>query len=224
MRPGIRATLALAALLLLGSAYLSFGGYRAWRDQMNLMEQPTVEAYVAQGGDQIIAGRPVPSGAPVWIEFTLNGKPMRVMGWLADTGKGKKVLIGDRIPVHVDPADPNHWTSQTEPPRLSLSLAPGAAALAFALIALVAAWMARWPVLRTWREGECVPAEVVGWQQSPLAPRSRVARCVRLESDDRRVFRVYVPRSAIPPEGEAIYVLVHPRGGPVLHEGWGNVQ
>ena len=88
-------------------------------------------------------------------------------------------------------------------------------------IVFLVAFIKRSRLARLWKSGEAVPAIALDSRQVALAPRSRAVRLTPADSDDRRVYTVFVPSASPVSEGDRFWLLVPPDGrGPVAAASW----
>lgn len=195
--PQVRFRWIFGLIVLIGALWFAISGMRGWFRDKSLIQLPTVLAKIKRANDDIHLGRPVPMGAAVLVELRRDEQPIESWGTLAGYESAKPPAIGEDIPIHVDPEDPNRWTARNEPPSLVVSLFPALICLFFVILAFIAAWMRRRSVLRIWRDAPAVPAVAVEWQHNALAPRSFSAKCSLAEpTQDRTLFQVIVPAAA----------------------------
>lgn len=217
--PGVRFWWVAGVGLLLAAGYMTFAGYRAWSHQAWLARHGTVvQAKVVQANQLVWEGRGAPPDADVVLAFDWAGRPHRTTGRLANRRPGEFIFVGRLEPIRVNPADPNDWTAFTGPPPAGGFFLGTIVATPPAALALLAAWLARRGVLRTYRDGRVVPARVVGRQQTALAPNSAAVRCAPVADDGTpgRVVTVYVPKRPAGDAGDAgdeVLVLCRPTGG-----------
>jgi hypothetical protein len=192
--PNVRFRWVFALIVLLGAAWFGVSGLRSWQRDKALLQVPTINAKIIGANADTHLGRPVPAGATVYVEWKKDGQAIQSVGSLAGYTSAAPPNIGEEVPIHVDPEDTTRWTARNEPPSLMTNLFAALACSVFALLALLSAWVKRRGVLRVWREAPVHDASVIEWQHSPLAPRSRAAKCTI--ADDPRVFHVIVPAAA----------------------------
>jgi hypothetical protein len=72
------------------------------------------------------------------------------------------------------------------------------------------AFVARRGIVRTYRDGEAMLAEVVGVGHSAAAPLKRMVRCAVHVGDDVRLARVLLPPEQSPPVGHPIWLIAPP--------------
>ena len=154
------------------------------------------------------AGKVLSPDTPVDIKYTVEGKEYRPYGVLA--GRREQVRTRTLVPIYVSRADPSRWTARTEPARLwgellgAFMLAPGAVVL------LAVAWLKRRSVLRVYRDGEAVLAEVMGVGQTPSAPFSRLLRCAMDRGQGVTVVKTILPASRHLARGDLVWLIVPP--------------
>jgi hypothetical protein len=140
--------------------------------------------------------------------------------------RGERVVSGPKNPVtlRVDPNDPSRWTDRTTaPPLLSRMVIPLSIGLPIVAVLGLVAWSGRGSAARVWRDGPSVPAMVVGPAgQTPFAPRSSAVRCTPADSNDKRVFTVFLPAGAAPvAAGDVVWVVRPPdRREPAYAAAW----
>ncbi len=199
-------------LALLGVT-LYYGGSRSWwwwREKRLIENGVKVQAEVMSpyAGVDWPAGKVLSPDTPVDIKYTAGGKEHRPYGLLA--GRKEQIKTRTMVPIYVDRSDPTRWTARTEPARLSgellgaFMLAPGAVLL------LVVAWWKRRQVLRVYRDGEAVLAEVMGVGQTPSAPFSRLIRCAMDRGQGVTLVKTILPASKRITPGGLIWLIVPP--------------
>jgi hypothetical protein len=222
---------AALALVLLG-LYLCGQQVLSWRRQVWLVEHGTeVTATVKQANNELFR-RKQPGDASVVLAFEWQGKPYQVSGILEGRNPRDQISVEDKVPIRIDPNDPDTWTARGDRPPLGVELVGGGILIGLAVLAVLPAVVLRGRVLRTWRDGPPARAVIVGRHQTALAPRARAVRCMLdeagppgeadapAESDggERRVMTVYAPASVA--WGEELTVLVPPGGGRPLAVAW----
>ncbi len=115
------------------------------------------------------------------------------------------------IPIHVDPAKPERFSTGTSP-SLAADLLVSAILAPTALLLLAYAWIVRRQYLRIWRLGEAALAGVLEVGQSPLAPFSQTLYCARRDQRNAITFSLLIPNRAgkLAP-GDCLWVIVDPR-------------
>lgn len=227
--PRVRMWWVLAAGLLLLLLYIAATQTSAWFTERRLIRSgAAMEAKILSADSPVVGnftpGRPMPPDSDVDLEFTwTDGRKLKVTGKsFGHIDAKQNVVVGNTVAIHVDPDDPSVWTSRTTPAplfsRQLIAFSVGAPLLAI-LVAL--AFVRRRSFLAVYRDGRVAGAIVVGLGQSPFAPRSRAVRCTLAESNDKRVFTVYLPPGMMPTPGESIRV-VRPAAQlePAMAVGW----
>jgi hypothetical protein len=217
--PNVRFRWVFALIVLLGGFWFAISGVQSWLRDKSLMQVSPISATISQANSDIHPGRPVPPGATVYVQWKKDGQTVTSAGTLSGYSSKAPPNIGEDIQIRVDPEDTNRWTARNEPPTLMPNLLPAIACILFALVVVLTAWLRRRRVLQIWRDAPVQPASVLEWQHTPLAPRSRSAKCT-LE-DDARVFSVVIPAKAAERAKTAgqIQVLV-PQHGQRLAVDW----
>jgi hypothetical protein len=217
--PNVRFRWIFALIVLLGGIWFGISGLRTWLSDKSLLLIPTINATIKEAGSDTHPGRPVPVGVGVLVEWKKDGQPIQAWGSLSGYTSAVPPNIGEEVPIHVDPADPNHWTARNEPPSLMTNLFAAFACIVFALLACLAAWSRRRSVLRIWRDAPVAEADVMEWQHTPLAPRSRSAKCTL--ADDARIFHVIVPAAAAEKsKGTGVLQVLVPQQGQRMAVDW----
>jgi hypothetical protein len=142
---------------------------------------------------------PLPGGRTHELDIRLEPKP------------NSFARVGDELTIRVDPNRPDFWTEQTEtrPWRMEL-VAPALLLPLVAILVGITVWR-RQGVLRVWRQAPLAPVEVVQVDHTAMAPRSRIVRFARQDSDDRRLGSALVPvHAGIPSIGETLWLVVPP--------------
>jgi len=118
------------------------------------------------------------------------------------TGPGKKV------PLYVDPGNPDHWTDRVEISWAEDTLV-GMLFLPIVLLLLAIAIFNRWQTLAAWKNGPAMHATVVEVKQSATAPKSRILRMVLGHYHDQRIFTTLIPtRRARYSSGDVVWVVI----------------
>jgi hypothetical protein len=205
----------VTALAVLGAGlYVGAMQTADWYREVRLIRHGVpVTAKVVSVNYKDMPGNSQPGDGFVVINFELQGQQRQVTGNLSGRPASQFIKVGEKVDFKVDPNDPTVWTSRQQPAPLSGELGiPLAAAMAAAVVAAVS-WMLRRRVLRSYRLGERAAARAVSRFRSALAPRLWAVRCVLIDSDDKRIFTVYVP-SRFPSEpGEIVEIILPPKAG-----------
>ena len=186
-----------------------------WFSERRLINNGTaVEATIDAAHSQVVGnvtkGRPMPPDSEAELSFDWNGARQKVRGQLPEFMEQKKnVVVGETVTLHVDPDDPAKWTSRTKPaPLLSRQLIGVSVGLPVVLVLIVLAVLKQRRVVEIYRNGRASNALVVGLGQSAVAPRAKALRCTPVETNDKRVFNVYLPAGAAPvTPGDVVSVL-----------------
>jgi hypothetical protein len=199
---------ALAALLV--ATYLLASRYWLWRQDARLVRDGLpVQAAVRQTATEPVKGKSQPANSIVTLDYTVDGRAYVAEGVLR--GRTEAIVVGNLVPIRVDPANPSRWTGATTVLQLGPRLVPGLIVLPVVLVFALASLVARARFLRLWRDGQAIEALVLESRQTALAPRARAVRCTPADPDDRRVIDVYVPPAlAWLAKGDALRVLAPP--------------
>ena len=214
--PRVRAWWLLALVLLAITLTLGLQQYLAWSKLHSAIASgvtvPTTIVRTEEFGQ-----RKFSSNTPMILRYEYKGKtyePHGTLEWL-----DRFVTEGDIVPVHIDPNDPENWTSRNRVPSLAVAMIAAILVGPVAIVAGLVAMVARSGVLKTYRSGTLTPAIVSANKQTPLAPRSRAIVC-SLTTGGRSI-EVFVPPSlAKLAPGEPIDLLLPPRGGRPLSAAW----
>jgi hypothetical protein len=202
---------------ILGFAVLGVASYYAvtrfylWNLETRLVTRgEKIEAEVM--GWDIGADNPknkvVPPDTAVDVQYTYKGVTYRPHGVLA--GRKESIFTGHAVPLFIDPADPTHWTARTTPGALSDELLSAGIIAPFIPIFFAAAFLRRRSVLRIYRQGEAVSAEILAVGHSAAAPFSRLLRCAIQAGNDVRVIKVLLPTRKSPTVGESLWLIAPP--------------
>jgi len=216
--PRVRSWWVLALVLLVIAAYLAVVQYRDWsRLHRAVSSGVIVPARVDREEWDNRVGKKVSPGATVGITYKYNGVTYTQEGTLY--GLNTFAIVGQDVPVHIDPKDPSNWTARNDTPSLAVAMVGALLVLPTAMLAGLLAVFARHKVLATYRHGQAVALTVASNRQTPLAPRSRAIKCALPPSG--RLIEVFVPGAmASLAEGETVTVIVPPRGGRPIAAAW----
>ena len=216
--PHVRFWWMAAAVLFLIGVYFVISQYLTLRRQAWLVREGTVvQALVLQAGSEEARDKLIPPDNPVSLEFEWpaeSGRKVRVQGYLE--GRTEHIPVKGLVPIRIDPNNPRFWTARIDPaPATWRDWLAALIVLPIAAVVFAAGVLKRRRLLRLWRDGEAIPAAALDSRLTALAPRSRAVRVVPTEAVDRRVRTVYLPSSAPVPQGERLWILLHPdnRGG-----------
>jgi len=128
---------------------------------------------------------------------------------------------GDKLTIHVDPADPRRFTPEAEVRPLLPNLIATFVLLPFVIGLGTTAIVLRWRILRLWASGTAMEAVVTACRQSASSPRSRLCICALANQanptadvvrSERIPLRVAIPYAAgIPAPGDLLWLIVAPR-------------
>ena len=216
--PHVRAWWLLATVLLLLGAYLGLTQYLDWsRLNRAINSGVTVPATVLAVEGDGRKGKSVSAGAQVVISYEYQGKTYQQNGTLS--GLINATRVGEAVPLHLDPADPNNWTARGDVPSLPVAMTGAILVLPVALIAALIAFVARSAVLKTYEHGPSAEAQVIGNKQTPLAPKSRAITC-SLSQGGRTIEVVVPPALAGLAQGDAISLILPRKSGRPLAASW----
>ena len=184
--------------------------YRWFHDQKLISEGMQVMARIENDDEAIpvVKGHPIHVDSVIAMVYEIKGQRYRVKGPLRGYEKDIKFTNEFDTPIRVDPANPTVWTSRITPLPLWRALLGAMMLAPVAAILLAGVWWNRRHVLRTYRDGEMIAAEVVGIKQAALGPGSKVVRCVIA---DGRILTTMVPSRRAPTTlGDLIWLLALP--------------
>lgn len=120
---------------------------------------------------------------------------------------GKRVSVGDMIPLRLNPEDGTDFRFQTDPPSIVQAIVPGSVLSGFAIVPFGLALLKRGRVLRAWREGDAIEADVQQVGTTPLAPRSKL---LKVRTADGQTAQLLWPnRLGAIQAGQSIDVIRH---------------
>lgn len=213
LEPRARSWLLVAVALGLLAAYLLISQYVIYYRDDWLFEKGTrvdaelfrVESSTTPG--QTYYNDPV---RDVDLRYQVGGKPIVFKGYLGSFDGGR-LDVGSKIPIRVDPSDPQRFTARQRPVTLIPHLVAGLSLLPLVAVAItVAAWRRR-RLLHLWEAGELLPAVVIRATGVAVAPSARAIECTATDSDDTEIRRAYVPTGrgvAVPSRGDLVWLIV----------------
>jgi hypothetical protein len=141
------------------------------------------------------------------LKFKLpDGKVCEVNEPLKD--QRKALGPGMKIPLYVDPKNPNRWTDRTDISWIEDTMV-GIMLLPMILLLLVISIVNRFAVLKAWKNGHAIHATVVEIKQSATAPFSRLLQMVLSNYHDQRIFTTLIPtRLAHYQPGDIVWVII----------------
>ena len=216
--PHVRFWWALTLVVLGIGVYVGTTQWLVWSREVRLIRSGrVVDAEIMTASGLSSRWQQLPPNVVVTIKYEVDGKVYDQMGYLK--GRTEFIQVRSKVPIRIDPADPDQWTARTEPAWLLQELT-GAIVVLPVFVALAGVTLLqRARVARVWRDGEATRAIVVDSRQTALAPRSRLVRCTPADARDNRVVQVYVPAGAASGlhPAEELWLLFPPggRGNPV---------
>jgi hypothetical protein len=207
----VRLWVVLGLALLVVAVY--YGASRTWwwwQERRLIQNGLKVQAEIMGPyvGEDWPANKVLLPDAQVDIVYEVNGRKFRPHSALA--GRKEQIKTRTLIPIYVDPKDPEQWTPRQEPPWLAGELLGTFLVGPAAVLLLMIALLKRRHVLKIYRDGEAVPAEVIGVGQTPSAPLSRLVRCAVNCEEGARVIKTIVPASSNLRPGDLIWLIVPP--------------
>lgn len=193
------------AIIMVGMAATDF--YRWSHEQKLVRDGIQVMARIENDDEAIpvVRGHPIRVGSRVAMVYEIKGQRYRQKGSLLGYEKDLRFTNEFDTPIRVDPADPTVWTSRLTPVPLWRAMMGAMMLVPIAGVLLAGVWWNRRQVLRTYREGELMAAEVIGIKQAALGPGSKAIRCVIA---DGRVLTTMVPSRRAPTViGDVIWLL-----------------
>ena len=130
-----------------------------------------VDAEIMTAGGLSSRWQQLPPNSIVTLRYEVDGKTYDQVGYLK--GRTEFIQVHSKVPVRIDPSNPDQWTARTEPASLLQELT-GALVVLPAFVALaVVSLVQRSRMARVWRDGEARRAIVVESRQTALAHRAR---------------------------------------------------
>lgn len=127
-------------------------------------------------------------------------------------GRSEQIFTHVPLPLFIDPNNPLHWTARTVPAPLANEILPALMLAPFVVLLFVVSYLRRQRVLRIYREGEALEAEVMSVGHSAAAPFSRLLSCAaHAESGDDRVMKILLPTRKSPGVGETLWLIALPK-------------
>lgn len=210
----VRLWVLLSLIVCLVTAYLFYSRISESLKERNLIYNGTkVDAIIDEIEGQTTPGIKVPrSSAPnVKMHYKASdGTDAKIEGNLTRVLEGD-VVVGETLPIRIDPKDSRIWTDRTEPRGWLANLSMPLIFLPLAVVSLLILIIKRQGVLKIWKNGVPATASVVSLQHSGLAPSSRLLRYALTESEDRRVFTMLYPvQAGLPEKGDELQLIVAP--------------
>ncbi len=220
IEPRVRGWWLVFLATMLVAAYFCVTQYIAWRAENRLLTEGTpVQATIDSVGRITAPRARFEPNLPANLTFQLNDQEYRVEGILA--GRIKPLEVGERVTLHVDPADPaTHWTAREKATSFGAAFVAVWTLVALALLALAGGLFGRRRVLRLYETGATATATVEDVRQTALAPSSRLVRCAIDSTGDNRLYSVYYPRTPIPVDVGQQIPVIYSKSGKAIAVDW----
>jgi hypothetical protein len=218
--PHVRtAWLAGAALLLIGAGIL-FQRISTWRLAAHLIEDGVpIDATVIEVNGSTLKGRSESGDRPLTLRVEYKGEAHEYrVPYLDGRSAEEPLVVGQTIPIRIDPADVNHWSPLQKPTPLANELMGGGIVVGTGVLLCIVAVLLRANVLKTYRDAPQVEAVVLSSRHAAIAPRAWQVRCSPVADGDDRVFTVYTPATVN--VANATLRLLTPAHGRVLATEW----
>jgi hypothetical protein len=212
--PHVRFWWVLTLVVLGIGVYVGVGQWLVWSREVRLIRNGrVVDAEIMTASGLSSRWQQLPPNVIVTIKYEVDGKVYDQTGYLK--GRTDFIQVRSKVPIRVDPSDPDQWTARTAPASLLQELTGALVVLPVFLALAAASLLQRARLARVWRGGEATRAIVVDSRQTALAPRSRLVRCTPADARDNRVVQVYVPAGAASGlhPAEELWLLFPPGGG-----------
>ena len=205
----------VTALVVLGAGlYVGILETADWYKEVRLIRHGMpVTAKVRAVNGKDLPGTSQPGDSYVVLGFYVDGQRHEVTGHIAGRPASQFIKEGEQVTIQVDPNDLIVWTSRQQPAPLSSVLGIPLAVVVAAAVVGAVSWLLRRRVLRSYRLGERAAARAITRFRSALAPRLWAVRCVRIGSDNKQIFTVYVPARFPSEPGETVDVILPPKAG-----------
>lgn len=168
--------------------------------------------FLTVNGDPVRKRYPRNEAMAAVVTFDWQGKPYQLSIPRLEAKPGGYAVVGETLPIKVDPNDPTRWTEETTAKPWSEELTAVGLLLPLAAIAFIVLVMRRRAILNTWMHEPLLNATVIETRQSGAAPMSRIVRFTLNNEPDRRIWTMLIPVSAgIPAKGESIWLVCPPK-------------
>jgi hypothetical protein len=197
--------------MLVIASYYAISRVYFWSQENRLIqhgEKVQAEVMGWEVGGDAPKNKIVPPDAGIDLLYSYKGQTYRPHGYLA--GRKEQIKTRTTVPLFIDPANPSRWTGRTEPASLMQELLSAMILVPFVFLFFALALVTRRQVLRIYREGEPVLAEVVSIGHSAAAPLSRMVRCAVHLGDEARIIKTVLPAQKTPAVGETLWLLAPP--------------
>lgn len=198
----------LGLVLLAVAGYYTVTRWYDWSVEKRLIvsgESVEAEVLTTEQGGEYIKNKPIPKGSGMDFRYTFRGETYRLHGFME--GREGLIMTGQKIPIRIDPGHPTRWTARTKPALLWMELMIPILLVPFIILLLLVAWWQRGQVLRVYRDGEAVLAEVVGVGHSAAAPFSKMVRCAVHVGAEARIVKAILPPRRVPAVGQLLWLI-----------------
>lgn len=210
--PRITRWVAAVAVLTALFAYLAGNSAYQWMlvRKLILSGEQVSARIVSANGFTRVGMRQDPTSL-VELTFQSGGKDYKVGGPLI--GRAEFLMIGDEVPIRVNPENPRQWTYRTEPPQLAYELAAPSLVL-IPLAAVVAALViGRLSLLKLWATGAVAPAIIADLRTSAMAPTRPRATCLVVDGEKRLTVAVNLAPEQRQLRRQDVFAVVYNRSG-----------
>jgi hypothetical protein len=204
----------LGAALLIITCYYAISRIYLWTEETKLIthgEKVMGEVTGWSGGVAAKNQHAVLSpNTVVDIEYSYKGTVYHDRSELI--GRTEQIFTHTPFPLFIDPKNPLHWTARIVPAPLASELLPALMLAPFVVLLFVVAFLRRQRVLRIYREGQAIQAEVMNVGHSAAAPFSRLLSCAaHLDANEDRVIKILLPTRKAPDVGETLWLIALPK-------------
>jgi hypothetical protein len=208
----VRLWLLLGAGLLAITCYYAISRIYLWTEENRLVRHgdKVIGEVVGWSGGEAPKGKQftLPANTVVDIEYTYKGSLYHDRSELVD--RTEQIVTRTPLPLFIDPRNPNHWTARTTPPSLGNEMLGATMLFPFVILLFALALLSHNRVLRIYRQGEAVLAEVIGVSHFAAAPLSRMIACATHLGTDDRVIKILLSTRKAPDVGETLWLLAFP--------------
>ncbi len=201
----------LGVTMVIIASYYAISRIYVWSEERRLIEHGAkVEAQVMgwEKGSNAPKNQVVPANTGVDLEYTYKGQSFRTHGWMA--GRKQHLTTGKFVSIFIDPEHPERWTGRSEPSSFWQELLSTMLLVPFIILFFAMALWRRREVLRVYRYGEPMAAEVVGIGHSAAAPFSRLLRCAVQIGEESRILKILLPNRKSPGVGQSLWLIAPP--------------
>ena len=159
--------LSSAALFLICLWFITQQVIEYFREEV-LTKIPAIPAVITDVNGTDRAGAKFTPDTPCTLSFDVNGQKTIVTGTL--NGANDYITPGQKVMLHVNPANPSEWTDLDAPQPLIRRMITGITILPPAIAAGLAAIIKRRGVIRNWRDAPAIAYSALDAHHSALAP------------------------------------------------------